>query len=99
VRDLHEDQPDDREEEEIWAHHPTVSGGPPKRNRPIGLNRAAEQHGSATRQNLCERTEERHQEEGDEPDSKREFAVHCQQDAAEARFLPDVIIILPIWVF
>jgi hypothetical protein len=88
VRDLDQDQRDNREEEEVSAHHPTVSGGRPKRNRPIGLNRAAEQHGSATRQELGERTEKRHQKEGDEPQSKHERAGHCQQDGVEASFLP-----------
>jgi hypothetical protein len=88
VRDLDEDQRHDREEEEISAHHPTVSAGWPERNRPIGLNGAAEQHGSATREQLCERAEEGHQKKRDEPQSKHEFAGHCPQDAASARFLP-----------
>src|SRR3954454_13270263 len=35
VRDLDQDQRHDREEEEISAHHPTVSAGWAERNRPI----------------------------------------------------------------
>jgi hypothetical protein len=43
VRDLDEDQRDDREEEELAAHPENVAAKPAKRNRPFGLNRLAAQ--------------------------------------------------------
>jgi hypothetical protein len=43
VRDLHEDQRDDREEEELAAHPENVAAEAAKRNRPFGLNRLAAQ--------------------------------------------------------
>jgi hypothetical protein len=43
VRDLDEDERDDREEEELAAHPENVAAKPSKRKRPFGLNRLAAQ--------------------------------------------------------
>jgi hypothetical protein len=64
VRDLNEDQRHDREEENLPAHRPTVSAGRGERNRPIGLNRAAEEHGPPACGELRERSDERDEDEG-----------------------------------
>ena len=77
VHDLDQDQRHDREEEELPAHRPTVSGGRGKRTRPIGLNGPAEKHRPPARGELRDGSHQRHQKEREKAEAKNEFAAHC----------------------
>lgn len=76
VGDLDEDQRHDREEEDLPAHRRTVSAPGWKRNRPIGLKRPAQEHRPSARDELRERSDERNEDEGENPEAKNEFAAH-----------------------
>ena len=80
MRDLDEDEEDDREEEKLAAHRQTVSRAERERNRPEGLKRsAAEEHRPAARGEVDERAEQRDNGDRGECDPKEKASAHTHR--------------------
>jgi hypothetical protein len=78
VRDLHEDQGDDREEEKLAAHPQNVAAKPPQRVGPFGLNRlAAQEDRPAAGGELGNRPKEGCENESRECHSQEESWTHA----------------------
>jgi hypothetical protein len=91
VRDLEEDQRDDGEEEQFAAHRRTVSAARLLRNRPIGLNPAAEEDRPLSARKLGQSRREGDQDQDRKARREDEASAHCHRTVASRRIFPPIV--------